>query len=180
MTMQSSFSELEYATKKKVTRRDRFLDEINSVTPWAALVAQIEPFYPTGAGRGRPPIGVARMLRMYIAQQCFGLSDEGIEDAMYDSQAIRRFVGVDLSRESAPDATTLLKFRRLLETHQLTDRIFKTINALLAAKGLMLKEGTVVDATLIAAPSSTKNREAVSVILKRCIRPKKAINGTSA
>ncbi len=158
MTMQASFSELEYATKKKVTRRDRFLDEINNVTPWAALVAQIEPFYPKGTGRGRPPIGVARMLRMYIAQQCFGLSDEGIEDAIYDSQAIRRFVGVDLSRESAPDATTLLKFRRLLETHQLTERIFQTINALLAAKGLILKEGTVVDATIIAAPSSTKNR----------------------
>lgn len=82
MTMQASFSELEYATKKKVTRRDRFLDEINNVTPWAALVAQIEPFYPKGTGRGRPPIGVARMLRMYIAQQCFGLSDEGIEDAI--------------------------------------------------------------------------------------------------
>lgn len=158
MTMQASFSELEYATKKKVTRRDRFLDEINNVTPWAALVAQIEPFYPKGTGRGRPPIGVARMLRMYIAQQCFGLSDEGIEDAIYDSQAIRQFVGVDLSRESAPDATTLLKFRRLLETHQLTERIFETINALLAAKGLILKEGTVVDATIIAAPSSTKNR----------------------
>ena len=158
MTMQASFSELEYATKKKVTRRDRFLDEINNVTPWAALVAQIEPFYPKGTGRGRPPIGVARMLRMYIAQQCFGLSDEGIEDAIYDSQAIRQFVGVDLSRESAPDATTLLKFRRLLETHQLTERIFQTINALLAAKGLILKEGTVVDATIIAAPSSTKNR----------------------
>jgi IS5 family transposase len=95
---------------------------------------------------------------MYIAQQCFGLSDEGIEDAIYDSQAIRGFVGIDLSRESAPDATTLLKFRRLLETHQLTERIFETINALLAAKGLILKEGTVVDATIIAAPSSTKNR----------------------
>lgn len=158
MTKQASFSELEYTTKKKVTRRDRFLDEINKVTPWAALVAQIEPFYPKGTGRGRPPIGVARMLRMYIAQQCFGLSDEGIEDAIYDSQAIRGFVGIDLSRESAPDATTLLKFRRLLETHQLTERIFETINALLAAKGLILKEGTVVDATIIAAPSSTKNR----------------------
>ena len=157
--------------KEKVTRRDRFLDEINNVTPWAALVAQIEPFYPKGTGRGRPPIGVARMLRMYIAQQCFGLSDEGIEDAIYDSQAIRQFVGVDLSRESAPDATTLLKFRRLLETHQLTERIFETINALLAAKGLILKEGTVVDATIIAAPSSTKI-EAVSVILK-CIKPKR-------
>jgi IS5 family transposase len=155
--MQTSFSDLEYASKKKVTRRDRFLGEINAVTPWSALVAEIEPFYPRGQGRGRPPIGVERMLRMYIAQQCFGLSDEGTEDALYDSQAIRSFVGIDLSRESAPDATTLLKFRRLLETHQLTERIFAAINSLLAAKGLILKEGTVVDATIIAAPSSTKN-----------------------
>ena len=156
--MQASFSELEYAAKKKVTRRDRFLGEINVVTPWSELVAQIQSFYPKGEGRGRPPVSVERMLRMYIAQQCFGLSDEGIEDAIYDSQAIRGFVGIDLSRESAPDATTLLKFRRLLEEHKLTERIFAAINTLLAVKGLMLREGTVVDATIIAAPSSTKNQ----------------------
>ena len=143
--MQASFSELEYAAKKRVTRRDRFLGEINVVTPWSALVAEIQPFYPKGEGRGRPPVGVERMLRMYIAQQCFGLSDEGIEDAIYDSQAIRGFVGIDLSRESAPDATTLLKFRRLLEEHKLTERIFAAINTLLAVKGLMLREG--VDAS---------------------------------
>jgi IS5 family transposase len=159
MTMQQSFSDLEYAAKKKVTRRDRFLGEIDAVTPWPALVAEVEPFYPKGEGRGRPPIGLERMLRMYIAQQCFGLSDEGTEDALYDSQAIRSFVGIDLNREAAPDATTLLKFRRLLETHQLTARIFAAINVHLAAKGLMLREGTVVDATIIAAPSSTKNRD---------------------
>lgn len=157
--MQASFSDLEYAAKKKTTRRDRFLGEINAVTPWSALAAEIQPFYPKGEGRGRPPVGVERMLRMYITQQCFGLSDEGIEDAIYDSQAIRRFIGIDLNRESAPDATTLLKFRRLLEKHQLTERIFTTINTLLAAKGLILKEGTVVDATIIAAPSSTKNQD---------------------
>ncbi|AMP05358.1 hypothetical protein CPter91_3017 [Collimonas pratensis] len=99
------------------------------------------------------------MLRMYVAQQCFGLSDEGIEDAIYDSQAIRGFVEIDLNRESAPDATTLLKFRRLLETHDLTRKIFDTINAHLAAKGLLMCEGTIVDATLIVAPPSTKNRD---------------------
>lgn len=156
--MQSSFSDLEYAAKKKQTRRDRFLAEIEAVTPWAALVTEIEPFYPKGEGRGRPPMGVARMLRMYVAQQCFGLSDEGIEDAIYDSQAIRGFVGIDLAREAAPDATTLLKFRRLLEAHGLTRKIFETIKAHLAEKGLMMREGTLVDATLIAAPPSTKNR----------------------
>ena len=157
--MQSSFSELEYAAKKKVTRRDQFLSEIEAITPWVELERTVAPFYPSGRGRGRPPIGLSRMLRMYIAQQCFGLSDEGIEDALYDSQSIRRFVGIDLSRESAPDATTLLKFRRLLESHELTESIFNAINAHLAKKGLLLREGTIVDATLIAAPPSTKNRE---------------------
>jgi IS5 family transposase len=157
--MQSSFSELEYAAKKKLTRRDQFLAEIEAVTPWSALVAELEPFYPKGEGRGRPPIGLERMLRMYVAQQCFGLSDEGIEDAIYDSESIRRFIGIDLARESAPDATTLLKFRRLLETHGLTRRIFETINGHLAQKGLMMREGMIVDATIIAAPLSTKNRD---------------------
>lgn len=156
--MQSTFSELEYSSKKRITRRDRFLAELEALTPWAKLTGQIEPFYPKGE-RGRPPIGVERMLRLYLAQQCLGLSDEGAEDAIYDSQAIRRFVGVDLTHEAAPDATTLLKFRRLLETHSLTKSIFDTINAHLAEKGLLLKEGTVVDATIIAAPPSVKNRD---------------------
>jgi IS5 family transposase len=102
------------------------------VTPWAALVLALMPYYPKGDGRGRPPVGLERMLRMYIAQQCFGLSDEGVEDAIYDSQAIREFVGIDLMHESTPDATTLLKFRRLLETHILTRRIFDEINGHLA------------------------------------------------
>ena len=158
MTKQASFSELEYAAKKKQRRRDRFLAEIEAVTPWAELERTITPFYPSSGGRGRPPIGLTRMLRMYVAQQCLGLSDEGVEDALYDSQAIRRFVGIDLARETARDATTLLKFR-LLETHQLSESIFNTINAHLAEKGLLLREGTIVDATVIAAPPSTKNRE---------------------
>jgi IS5 family transposase len=156
---QMSFSDAEYASKKKLIRRDRFLAEIEAVTPWSALIAVIEPVYPKGDGRGRPPIGVGRMLRMYVVQQCFGLSDEGIEDAIYDSQSIRNFVGIDLNRESAPDATTLLKFRRLLEKYNLTRRIFDEINTHLASKGLMMREGTIVDSILIAAPPSTKNRD---------------------
>jgi len=156
---QTSFSDAEFASKKKLTRRERFLAEIDAATPWPALVAALLPYYPKGDGRGRPPMGLERMLRMYIAQQCFGLSDEGIEDAIYDSQSIRAFVGVDLTHESAPDATTLLKFRRLLEKHQLTRRIFDEINGHLASKGLLMREGTIVDATLIAAPPSTKNRD---------------------
>lgn len=157
--MQMSFSELEYAAKKKQTRRDRFLAQIEAVTPWALLMQVIRPHYPSNEGPGRPVIGLERMLRMYIAQQCFGLSDEAIEDALYDSQAIRRFVGIDLTREAAPDATTLLKFRHLLEQHHLTEAIFNAINAHLAEKGLFLREGTIIDATLIAAPPSTKNKD---------------------
>ena len=155
--MQSSFSELEYEAKKKQTRRDRFLAQLEALTPWGALVAVIAPYYPQGQEKGRPAIGLERILRMYVVQNCFGFSDEGTEDAIYDSQAIRRFVGIDLSREAAPDATTLLKFRRLLETHQITEVIFSTLNAHLAEQGLFLRQGTIVDATIIAAPSSTKN-----------------------
>ncbi len=157
--MQISFSDVEYDHKKKVTRRDRFLAKIEAVTPWALLIEALEEHYPTSGRRGRPPIGLERMLRMYVVQQCFGLSDEGTEDAVYDSQAIRRFVGIDLSQESAPDATTLLKFRRFLERHDLTKRMFEVINGNLADEGLMMREGTIVDATLINAPSSTKNRD---------------------
>jgi IS5 family transposase len=157
--MQKTFSDLEYSAKKKVTRRERFLSEIDAVTPWVALEVELSQHYFKGEGKGRPPIGLKRMLRMYVVQQCFGLSDEGIEDAIYDSQSIRKFVGVDLGRESAPDATTLLKFRHLLEAKGLTRKIFDVINVHLARKGLLMREGTIVDATLIAAPSSTKNSE---------------------
>ena len=156
--MQSSFSDLEYAAKKKQTRRDRFLVEIEAATPWTSLLNVIAPYYPVSGRRGHPPIGLERILRMYIVQQCFGFSDEGTEDAVYDSQAIRRFVGIDLNREGVPDATTLLKFRHLLEAHHLTESIFAAINAHLAERGLFLREGTIVDATLISAPPSTKNR----------------------
>ena len=147
------------AYKKKPTRRARFLAGIEKAAPWTELEQLIEPFYPKVTGAGRRPIGALRMLRMYIAQQCFGLSDEGIEDAIYDSAAIRDFVGVDPNWGAAPDATTLTKFRHLLEAHDLPRRIFDVINAHLAAQGLIMREGTIVDATLIAAPSSTKNSD---------------------
>ncbi|GLR26052.1 hypothetical protein GCM10007875_11400 [Limnobacter litoralis] len=124
---QRSFSQAEYSGKKRQTRRDRFLTEIERITPWKELIAELEPHYPKPTGPGRPPRGLETMLRMYIAQQCFGLSDEGIEDAIYDSMAIRNFVGIDLSVEEAPDATTLLKFRRLLEDKQLTKRVLDVI-----------------------------------------------------
>lgn len=158
MEQQHGFAELEYQNKKRQTRRDVFLDKLERLTPWEKLVAVIEPHYPKGS-RGRPPIGVERMLRMYLVQQCLGLSDEGIEDAVYDSLSVRRFIGIDLTRGTAPDATTVLKFRRLLERHKLTERIFAAISAHLDEQGLLLRTGTIVDATLIAAPPSTKNKE---------------------
>jgi len=158
---QISFADAEFAAKKKVTRRERFLAEMEQVVPWAVLLAVLAAHYfPDSEGRrGRPPIGLDRMLRMYFLQQWFGLSDEGLEDAIYDSQALRAFLRIDLGRERVPDATTLLQFRRWLETHGLTESIFETVNAGLRERGLLLSKGTMVDATILAAPPSTKNRE---------------------
>jgi transposase, IS5 family len=158
MTHQPSFSQAEFANKKKITRREKFLARMEALIPWAQLLAVIEPFYPKGE-RGRPPVGLERMLRVYFLQQWYGLADEALEDALYDSQALRGFARIDLAAEGVPDATTLLKFRRLLETHDLCQGLFAAINADLAARGLLLREGTLVDATLIAAPSSTKNEK---------------------
>ena len=158
MTHQPSFSQAEFAAKKKTTRREKFLTRMEALLPWAQLLAVIEPFYPKGQ-RGRPPLGLERMLRVYFLQQWYGLADEALEDALYDSQALQSFARIDLAAEGVPDATTLLKFRRLLETHDLCKGLFSAINADLTARGLLLREGTLVDATLIAAPPSTKNRE---------------------
>jgi len=154
---QTSFTSLEYAGKKRKTRREKFLGEMQQVVPWTELIALIEPHYPSSGRVGRPPIGVPRMLRMYFLQQWYSLSDEALEDAIYDSQAMREFVGIDLAREQVPDATTLLKFRRLLEDNQLTQAIFEEVAAHLGERGLLMREGTLVDATIIAAPPSTKN-----------------------
>jgi IS5 family transposase len=157
MEQQLSFAQSEYAGKKKVTRRDKFLAEMEKVVPWARLVEVIRPHYPTGQ-RGRPPVGIERMLRIYFLQQWYGLADEALEDAIYDSQAMRGFTGLDLGVEAVPDATTLLHFRHLLEEHALTARILAEVNALLSERQLLLRAGTLVDATIIAAPSSTKNK----------------------
>jgi IS5 family transposase len=154
---QTSFASAEFARKKRKTRRERFLAEMDQVVPWSRLEALIEPHYPRSGRVGRPPIGVSRMLRMYFLQQWYTLADEALEDALYDSQAMREFIGIDLGRENVPDATTLLKFRRLLEQHDLTAAILAEVNAHLSQRGLLMRQGTVVDATIIAAPSSTKN-----------------------
>lgn len=156
MKQQLSFAQAEHAGKKKTTRRERFLGEMERVVPWARLCAVIEPHYPTGK-RGRPPVGIERMLRIYFLQQWYALADEALEDAIYDSQAMRTFAGIDLSVEAVPDATTLLNFRHLLEAHALTAKIFAEVAALLGEKKLLMREGTIADATIIAAPSSTRN-----------------------
>ena len=159
MKKQMTFSEVEYASKKRLTRRDRFLAEMEGVVPWSRLLAVIEPHYPTSGRRGRPPIGLERMLRMYFVQNWYGLADEAVEDALYDSQALRRFCGIDLAVESVPDATTLENFRHRLERHQLTQALLTEVNALLRERGLLMSKGTLIDATLIAAPPSTKNKD---------------------
>ena len=157
---QTSFAQAEFAAKKKKTRRERFLAEMEQVVPWSRLLKALSPhYYPDSRGkRGRPPIPLERLLRMYFVQQWYALADEALEDAIYDSQALRDFVGIDLSVESVPDATTLLKFRHLLEKQALTQVIFEQINGHLAERGMLMREGTIVDATIIAAPPSTKNR----------------------
>ena len=139
--------------KQKVTRRERFLGEMQAAVPWARLVTLIEPFYPQGK-RGRPPLGVGLMLRVYFLQQWYALADEALEDAIHDSRAMRAFIGGDV----VPDATTLLGFRHLLEEHGLTQKLFAEINAVLTERGAFLREGTIVDATIIAAAPSTKNK----------------------
>lgn len=141
---------------RKITRRERFLAEMEVVVPWSALCALIEPHDPR-AGNGRPPIGVERMLRIHLLQHWFNLADEAMEEALYDSAALRRFAHIDLGAAPVPDATSLLRFRHLLERHELGAAIFAEVGRLLQARGLKLSAGSIVDATLIAAPSSTKN-----------------------
>ena len=157
MQRQGSFSQAEYAGKKKQTRRDKFLAEMEQVVPWVRLVDRLQPLYPKGE-RGRPPIGLERMLRIYFLQQWYGLADEALEDALYDSQALRGFAGIDLNRDAVPDATTLLKFRHWLERHELTRVLFEEVGTVLEERGLLMRQGTIVDATIIAAPPSTKNK----------------------
>jgi transposase, IS5 family len=156
---QVSFAQAEYEKKKKRTRREVFLEKMEQVVPWTRLMEVIEPHYPKSGKRGRPPIGLERMLRMYFVQQWYGLAGEAVEDAVYDSQALRNFMGIDLSRQSVPDATTLMGFRHLLEANDLTKAMLVEVNVMLMERGLLMTKGTLVDATLIAAPSSTKNKE---------------------
>jgi len=144
---------------RKQTRREQFLQEMDQIIPWAELAAVIEPFYPKPEGAGRRPIGIERMLRIHFLQHWFNLSDPAVEESLYDSRAMRRFVGIDLGREPVPDETTVCKFRHLLEANDLGERLFVLIGEYLDENGMKVNRGTIVDATIISAPSSTKNEK---------------------
>jgi IS5 family transposase len=153
---QLTFSATGFERYGKTTRRAAFLSEMERVVPWADMCGLIEPFYPK-PGNGRPPYGLERMLRIYFLQQWFNLSDPGVEEALYDSAAMRDFAGIDLGREAAADETTICRFRHLLEAHDLGRCLFEEAHRHLEANGLKVSTGTIVDATIIHAPSSTKN-----------------------
>ena len=155
---QMTFASAAWQNKGKVTRRERFLAEMDAVIPWTRLLALIEPHYPK-AGNGTQPMPLSRMLRIYFMQNWFNLSDPAAEDALYDSESMRHFAGIELQDDAIPDESTILRFRHLLEQHRLTEALFAEIRTLLEAKRLLLKSGTIVDATIIAAPPSTKNAE---------------------
>jgi len=156
MSDQPTFAALAFANKKKKTRREKFLEEMDQVVPWTKLLRVIERYYPR-AGNGRPPMGVEKMLRIYVLQQWFNLSDPAMEDALYDIESLRRFAGIELGQDDVPDETTILNFRHLLERHGLAKKLFKKINEHLEQRGLLMRQGTIVDATIMAAPTSTKN-----------------------
>lgn len=156
MINRSSFASLAYDNRKKRTRREKFLAEMDQVIPWTELLKIIRRHYPK-AGNGRQPMPMERMLRIYFMQQWYGLSDPAMEDALYDIESMRRFARIDLEADAIPDETTILKFRHLLTKHKLTEKIFEKTKGYLLEKGLMLREGTIVDATIINAPPSAKN-----------------------
>jgi transposase, IS5 family len=153
---QPTFAALAYAHKKKKTRREKFLEEMDQVVPWSKLLRVVAKHYPRG-GNGRPPMGLEKMLRIYFLQQWYNLSDPAMEDALYDVESLRRFVGIELGQDEVPDETTILNFRHLLERQGLTRKLFKQINQHLEQRGLLMRQGTIVDATIMAAPTSTKN-----------------------
>lgn len=156
---QPSFTDIEYGNRRRVSRREKFLETMNATIPWVTWVGLIEPHYfvDTPGKRGRKAKPIETMLRMYLLQVWFSLSDEGVEDAVYDSYAMRRFMGLDFAVEQVPDATTLLHFRHLLEKHSLGEKLFAAQTEIFDDQGWIMRGGSIVDATIIAAPSSTKN-----------------------
>jgi IS5 family transposase len=159
MTKQCGFAGLEYSQKKRLTRREEFLNEMEAVIPWSRLIALIEPHYPKSGKQGRQPKGLGIMFRIHCMQNWFSYSDRQMEDALYEVESIRRFAGYGSAMAALPDETTILKFRHLLEKHKLTEQILTEINNGLKEQGLLVSQGTMVDATIIHAPSSTKNKD---------------------
>ncbi len=155
---QLSFSDVEYSLRKRMTKREEFLRAMDEFIPWEEWVSYIEPYYPRGR-RGRPPMGIEKMLRMYLLQCWFNLSDKGVEDAIYDSYALRWFMKINFADEQVPDATTLLKFRHLLEEHNIAKVFFQAFTSTLEKCGYLMRGGSIVDTTLIQASSSTKNEK---------------------
>ena len=156
---QTTLAEGTFAKYSKLTKKQKFLAQMNEIIPWAALSAVIAPCCPQPEGSGRRPIGIERMLRIHFMQHWFNLSDPAMEEALYDSAASREFVDIDLGREPAPDESTICRFRHLLEANDLCEQLFHEVNAYLQAHGLFVSKGTIVDATLISAPTSTKNKD---------------------
>ena len=187
---QLGFSDYEQSTAKKRTKRERFLSEMEAVVPWKALIDLIEPHYPKPSSKGgRPAYPLATMLRIHLMQQWYSLSDPAMEDALIEVPTMRRFVGIDLVSDRIPDETTILAFRHLLEKHNLGEQIFETVKAHLKDRGMAMKQGTIIDATLIAAPSSTSTRATPECAggdrtkrgsgIPRCTRPGRATSGTT-
>jgi IS5 family transposase len=188
---QLGFGDYEQSTAKKRTKREKFLAGMEKVVPWKALIDLIEPHYPKSSSKGgRPAYPLETMLRVHLMQQWYDLSDPAMEDALIKVPIMRRFAGIDLIRERIPDETTILAFRHLLEKHNLGEQIFETVKAHLKTNGMAMKQGTIIDATLIAAPSSTFTRAKPECAggtrtrrargIRRCTRQRRAINGISA
>ena len=187
---QLGFGDYEQATAKKRTRRERFLAEMEKVVPWKALIDLIEPHYhKTSSKGGRPPYPLKTMLRIHLLQQWYELSDPAMEDALIEVPTMRRFAGIDMISDRIPDETTILTFRHLLEKHDLGLQIFEVVKTHLKANGMAMKQGTIIDATLIAAPSSTSTRAEPECAggtrtrrgsgILRCTRRKRATSGIS-
>ncbi len=156
---QQTLADSSFEKFRKKTRKEQFLEDMEQIVPWKELTEAIKPYYPKPEGAGRRPVGIERMLRIHFLQHWFELSDPGAEEALYDSRAMRRFVGIDLGREPVPDETTICKFRHLMEKCNLGDELFRIVNVYLEENGMKVSRGTIVDATIINAPSSTKNKD---------------------
>src|SRR4051794_39587993 len=184
MPQQGSFSQAEYASKKKQTRRDKFLAEMEQVVPWPRLVARLAPLYPKGE-RGRPPVALERMLRVHFLQQWYALADQAMEEALYDSQAMRGFAGIDLTVAAVPDETTILNFRHWLERHDLSRSLFDEVSAMLEERGLLMRQSLprrrpgAQSLMPRSSPPRPRRRTKTRRATRKCTRPRKAISGIS-